>query len=63
MIVVEGFKDKSHITYEFSIPHNIISSLAFLNVKGPRFFILDIRLFSYILVRQPSAGGVATRSE
>lgn len=59
-MTVEGFKDKGHITYEFSIPHDIISFFDFLNVKAPRLFIMEICLFRYILFCQPSAEGVAT---
>lgn len=63
MTVVEGFKDKGHINYEFSIPHNIISFYDFLNVKTSRFFIMKNCLLRYILVCQASTEGMAARSE
>lgn len=63
MTFVEGFKHKCLITYEFSIPYKMVSFYGFLNVKVPRFLIMEICLLRYILVCQASAEGVSARSE
>ena len=60
MTVVEGFKDKGHISCETFISHVIISFYGSLNVKAPR---SKICLLRYIPVCQPSTEGVAARSE